>query len=320
MDPTSRFGIITALDGGSYEVAQASGEAYTLADVYAVLEALPVKYRRNAAWLAELSTINATRQFATANNYHGFLTDLAGDTPRQLLGKPLYEASEMDPASGINAAATADNHILLIGDFSKYVIADRIGMSVEFIPHLFRNREQPPVRAAWMVLPLARRCRFRPRQGVSASSTWPRLPSRPTPEHGTGGTFPPVPVWGHVGNDFGPYRHGPEPVGSDTGQPDHARRIDLMAPRKKSTPKSSGLVRAAVPFHYAGPGRLVFVAEDSIFDDDDPVVLKHASLFVPVIATTEAAIANPGYVRTVTAPPDDDTPTDDDGDDDADAT
>jgi len=44
----------------------------------------------------------------------------------------------------INAAATADNFVLLFGDFSNYVIADRIGMSVEFIPHLFHTTSNRP--------------------------------------------------------------------------------------------------------------------------------------------------------------------------------
>jgi HK97 family phage major capsid protein len=33
--------------------------------------------------------------------------------------------------------AIAENYVLVVGDFSNYVIADRIGMTVEFIPNLF---------------------------------------------------------------------------------------------------------------------------------------------------------------------------------------
>ena len=40
-------------------------------------------------------------------------------------GKPLNELSNMDGA--INAAATADNYVLLYGDFQHFVIVDRIG-------------------------------------------------------------------------------------------------------------------------------------------------------------------------------------------------
>jgi HK97 family phage major capsid protein len=97
-----------------------------------------------AVWLAELSTINTIRQFATANNYHGFLTDLAGDTPPVMLGRRLYESSDMDAFADIDTGATEDNHVLLYGNFDNYVIVDRIGLSLEFIPHLFATGSNRP--------------------------------------------------------------------------------------------------------------------------------------------------------------------------------
>jgi HK97 family phage major capsid protein len=33
----------------------------------------------------------------------------------------------------------AENYMAIFGDFENFVIADRIGMTVEFIPHLFRQ-------------------------------------------------------------------------------------------------------------------------------------------------------------------------------------
>lgn len=140
------IGIETALNGGSSEVAQASGEAMTVADIYNTIAALPPRYRvpGRTAWTAELSTINFMRQFATANNYHAFLADMTADSPARLLGYPLYEWSAMDPYSSVNAAATAVNHLLLVGDWSNYLIAERIGGTVEFIPHLFSTTTNLP--------------------------------------------------------------------------------------------------------------------------------------------------------------------------------
>jgi predicted phage gp36 major capsid-like protein len=54
-----------------------------------------------ASWIAAYSTINLTRQFGTAVN-HAFLTDPTAGSPL-LLGRPLYEASELDGT--INAGA-----------------------------------------------------------------------------------------------------------------------------------------------------------------------------------------------------------------------
>jgi len=141
------IGIETALAGGSSVVAQAAGEAFTVADIYAIHSALPARWAKGdrVAWTAEKSTINAMRQFATANNYHAFLTDLGGGNPAQLLGYPLYEWSDMDANSSVNAAATAANHILLLGDWNQYLIADRVGMSIEFVPHVFNTGNNLPM-------------------------------------------------------------------------------------------------------------------------------------------------------------------------------
>lgn len=146
-------GIITALDGGSSEVSPASAETFAVADVYSTLEALPPRFRSagsRVAFLAELSTINAMRQFGTANNYHAFLTELSAGQPRQLLGYNLFESSDMDAYADLNAAATADNHLLLVGDWRHYLIVDRVGATVEYIPHLFNTSNNlPDGRRGW---------------------------------------------------------------------------------------------------------------------------------------------------------------------------
>lgn len=147
------IGIETALNGGTSEVAQTTGEAMTVADIYKTQAALPPRFRGagDVAWTAELSTINFIRQFATANNYHAFLTDMGGGQPSSLLGYPLDEWSSMDAYSAVDAAATAVNHLLLIGSWKNYLIADRIGGTVEFIPHLFAtNANLPSFTRGWV--------------------------------------------------------------------------------------------------------------------------------------------------------------------------
>lgn len=136
---TEPYGVVKQTgDTTASRVASTTISAYGLVDVYATLEALPPRYRARASWLANLNIINDTRQFGTANNYHAFLTDLRGDSPGQLLGKPWFEASAME------GAVTTNGDVLLIGDFSRYYIVDRVGMSVEFIPHLFDTSNNRP--------------------------------------------------------------------------------------------------------------------------------------------------------------------------------
>lgn len=138
---TQPKGIITALDGSASEVAPATAETFAAADVYATLEALPARFRPNARWAAALGTINDIDQFETTNGAKKFPG--VADANPTLLRRPLAEVSNMDSSADINAAATADHHILLVGDWRNYVIVDRIGATVEIIPHLVGANRRP---------------------------------------------------------------------------------------------------------------------------------------------------------------------------------
>lgn len=129
-------GIVTALTGGSSEVSPASGGAFAAADVYAVDEALPARYRGNSSWLASRQILNDIAQFETTNGALKFPT-IQGRDP-SLLNRPAYEASDM------SSTVTTGEHVLLLGDWSNFVIADRIGTVVEFIPHLFATSNNRP--------------------------------------------------------------------------------------------------------------------------------------------------------------------------------
>lgn len=135
-------GIVTALDGGASEVAPTNAEAFAAADVYKLLEALPARFRDRAAWLAELSTINTLDQFETTNGSKQFPDVNAAQAT--LLRRRLFEVSNMDGVASIDPSATADNHVLAIGDLrAGYVIADRIGTTVELVAHLFGADRRP---------------------------------------------------------------------------------------------------------------------------------------------------------------------------------
>lgn len=139
---TAPQGVTTALDGTASEIAPATGETFAAADVYAVESALEARYGSNAAWVAHKVWYNAIRQFDTSGG-SALWEHIGGGRPGQLLGYNAYESSDMDGVLP-NAAATADNFGLLLGDFSNYVIVDRVGMSVELIPHLFATANNRP--------------------------------------------------------------------------------------------------------------------------------------------------------------------------------
>lgn len=134
------FGVVTEATA----VATTSADTYAVGDVYKLQQNVAARHRRNGKWMANLNVINLTRQFGSALG-HAFLTDLGGGQPPMLLGQDLYENSEMDGT--IDAAAT--NKIVLYGDFKKYRIHDRIGMTVELVPHLFGASRRPTGQRGW---------------------------------------------------------------------------------------------------------------------------------------------------------------------------
>lgn len=137
-------GIVTALAGGSSEVASATTDVFAVADVYNTEEPLPARYRDRSAWIANWRIYNDIRQFGTADS-HALFARLADGTPEKLLGHPRYEASAMDGV--INA--TADNRVLVLGDWDNFVVADRLGMTVETIPHLVGTNHRPTGQRGW---------------------------------------------------------------------------------------------------------------------------------------------------------------------------
>lgn len=132
-------GIVTALVASSPTVIVTSAGSNVLAkaDVYATQAAVGRRFRSRASWVANLAIYNAIRQLGTT--YDAFLSDMTGGTPPQILGRPAYESSDMDGTYG-----SGENYCLIYGDFQNYVIYDRIGMSVELIPHVFGTTNNYP--------------------------------------------------------------------------------------------------------------------------------------------------------------------------------
>ncbi|MGP3708943.1 phage major capsid protein [Gordonia paraffinivorans] len=134
-------GIITALAAASSSmtIAGAGSEALAAADFYALQNALGPRYQPNAGWAANLAILNTARQFETTNGALKFPS--LQDTPPTLLGQPVHEGSSMDGA--INPAATESNRVVVYGDWSKYVIADRVGTTVEIVNHIVGENGRP---------------------------------------------------------------------------------------------------------------------------------------------------------------------------------
>lgn len=139
------FGVLV---GATTTVATTTTAAFVVADLYKLEEALGPRYRPRASFVANRFIFNKVRQFDTAGGASVYTDNLrqglantgaggAGAVGPAVLGYPAYEWSAMV------SALTTTNKIAVLGDFSRYVIVDRVGMQVEAIQHLVGTNHRP---------------------------------------------------------------------------------------------------------------------------------------------------------------------------------
>ena len=136
LPPHGTANMFTNVDTISVDVAVA-------ADLYKVEAALPIRFRPNAAWFMNRIAIRSFQALETVggalfNSRGGYpavgavANDPFGNTGLTLLGYPVWEVP-----SAATDITTTDCPILAFGDPRSYCIVDRVGMSIEVIPHLF---------------------------------------------------------------------------------------------------------------------------------------------------------------------------------------
>jgi len=134
------FGLITGLTAAGPPTVQTTAtlNTFDIADVYSLRGSLPPRWRSRAVWLANDDIYSVIRQADEAGG-SSLWVQLAADRPALLLGKPIYEASEMS-----GEFDQGGEFILIYGDFSRgFIIVDRVGMNVELIPHVLGANRRP---------------------------------------------------------------------------------------------------------------------------------------------------------------------------------
>jgi HK97 family phage major capsid protein len=120
---------ITATTGS--RVSPTTASTFTTAsvkDIFAVRDALPTRHRLSgsAAWVSNIAIASVIQQMGSATVGPGaFWANMQEGSPATLLGLPFLEASAMTGTIGASA------NILLLMDWSRYVVADRIGTTVQ---------------------------------------------------------------------------------------------------------------------------------------------------------------------------------------------
>jgi HK97 family phage major capsid protein len=127
-------GIITALDANTnVEVTPTTDGAFGAVDINKLWGALPDRYKSNATWVMNHDVGNEVSSFSSAGVGSFYTVNLSQGNAPQLKGRPVEFASYFPDFTGTTGAS----NLVVVGDFSNYVIVDRVGMNVELIPHLF---------------------------------------------------------------------------------------------------------------------------------------------------------------------------------------
>ena len=127
-------GIFTALDANAAsEVVVTTDGAFGAVDLLKVWKSLPERYRGNATWIMNVDVENEIRTFAAGADSAYYTVDIAAGGIGTLFGRPIRTTDYAPEFTGTTDPA----NLLVVGDFSNYLIAQRAGMSIELIPHLF---------------------------------------------------------------------------------------------------------------------------------------------------------------------------------------
>jgi HK97 family phage major capsid protein/HK97 family phage prohead protease len=105
-------------------------------DIYALEEAVPPRFRARSQFLGAKGTYNAIRQFGNGLDGADLWVRLGDGRPNTLIGYNALESSEV-------GAVGASGGYLVFGDFQHFIIVDRIGMTIELVPHLFGGSGRP---------------------------------------------------------------------------------------------------------------------------------------------------------------------------------
>lgn len=138
-------GIVTALTGTSSEIDAGTTGSITAADINGLWSALPIKYRGNAAWMDHTEINNAIQQLGSGNNESAFTVDFTAEGVFRLKGRSVY----LNDYMATFPSGAAVNGQAIVGDWSNYLIAQRAGMSVENVPHLFGASNRPTGERGW---------------------------------------------------------------------------------------------------------------------------------------------------------------------------
>jgi HK97 family phage major capsid protein len=137
MTGTTPVGIFTALD---VEVVVTTDGLFGAVDLLNVWKSLPERYKANATWIMSTDVENEIRTFSSTNSGAYYTVNISQGGVGTLFGRPVVTTDYAPEFTGTTGAA----NILVVGDFSNFVVAQRAGMTVELVSHLFGTTNNRP--------------------------------------------------------------------------------------------------------------------------------------------------------------------------------
>lgn len=143
-EPDGLITSLTAVSAIKREVATAGTIAPQ--DIYDLWDAVPQRFRRSnsTAWMSSTNVQNSIRMLGTLDP--NFTVDITAENVPRLFGREyaLNDFMADDPTG------TGTQALLVVGDFRHYVVAQRAGMTVELVPHLFgASGRRPTGQRGW---------------------------------------------------------------------------------------------------------------------------------------------------------------------------
>ena len=141
MTGSTPVGIFTALDANTnVEVVVTTDGLFGAVDLLNVWKSLPERYKANATWIMSTDVENEIRTFSSTNSGAYYTVNISQGGVGTLFGRPVVTTDYAPEFTGTTGAA----NILVVGDFSNFVVAQRAGMTVELVSHLFGTTNNRP--------------------------------------------------------------------------------------------------------------------------------------------------------------------------------
>jgi HK97 family phage major capsid protein len=131
--PTGIFTSLTNNTTSPAHVVVSTVGSIGAVDVRTAWATLPERYRSRATWVMSPGVMGKVRAFGNGLALSDFTVNLLADGTETLTGRPCVVS---DYAPSFVGTTGAENYAV-VGDFSRFLVAQRAGMQVELIQNLF---------------------------------------------------------------------------------------------------------------------------------------------------------------------------------------